>query len=151
MGNIVLHTGQCPRKSQSTWHCSHQLYTLHNSFPERERVTVCAQVCLSVCSVIRVIMHSCSIFILACRPDRMIIIHYTTILCFIETSLFLSVCLSLSHVCACARMYLPVKCYFFPSVRVFVTFSSISFTLSRVKPFSCSTVFYLFFNFFIAI
>ena len=41
-------------------------------------------------------------------------------------------------------MYLPVKSYFFPSVWVYVTFSSISFRLSRVKPFSCSTVFFSF-------
>ena len=38
----------------------------------------------------------------------------------------LSACLSVCRVCACVRMYLPVKYYFFPSVLVYVTFSSIS-------------------------
>ena len=71
---------------------------LHDSFPERERVTVCACihvcvcVCVCVCSDMQVIMHSCSTFILACRSDRMIIIHYTSITCFMKTSV--SFCLS---------------------------------------------------------
>ena len=70
--------------------------TLHDSGPERDSqrqsVTVCALVCacahacfcMCVCSC-ECFLYSCSIFILACRPDRMSILHYTTVTCFIKT------------------------------------------------------------------
>ena len=75
-------------------------------------------------------MCSCSTFILACRPEKMIIMHHTTIICFLQTSLSLfhlniSVCpsvsstslsVSVSLLCGCAHMCLTVKYFLFPHV-----------------------------------
>ena len=117
---------------------------------ERESHCVCVCVCVCVCLVTRVIMRSCSTFILTCRPDRMIIMYFKTLHVSLKQpslSACLSPPLSLSrvyHMCMFEYVFdgKIKKNSFCVTMSVFSPFSWISL---RLSPFSCSTVFILFF------
>ena len=68
-----------------------------------DRISYACCVCVGSCQCS---MRSCpSTFILACRPDRTIMMYHTTVMCFINTSLSVSLCLS---VCLCLCLCLSV-------------------------------------------
>ena len=113
---------------------------LHDSGPkEIVAMCVCMHALVCVCSH-QCFIHYCSTFITACRPDRMIIMHHTTIICFIKTSFFLPTSchfispmsrLSLSQY-GWEHMRMMVKYSFFPYVWMYATFSfSFLLTITR--------------------
>ena len=95
---------------------------------EREReLFACVLVCVCSCECF---MRSSSTCILACTSDRIIIMHHTTIMCFIKTSLSLSVCLSFLPFSLClSRLWMRVYVFdsktflFFTYVWVYASFS----------------------------
>ena len=101
------------RRENSSTETFHDLQLCCMILVLRERQSLCVCACVFVCSC-KCFLHSCSTFTLACRPDRMIIMHHTTIMCFVKTHLSLSFhpsvfsvssiscLLSLSHLWVCA-------------------------------------------------